>query len=98
LFGPYTGVRPSSKFIKKPRIGKSIAFPSSGEPNVKENHTTSWSGDGAVDLYLVRISDGTSAVLIEDIRGFPQSPKNAGRVPRLGHERFLTDPFQFIIY
>jgi hypothetical protein len=37
---------------------------------MKENHRRSWSRDSAIDFDSVGISDGTSAILIEDFHGF----------------------------
>jgi hypothetical protein len=40
----------------------------------------------------------TPAILAEDFRDFPQSlQENSGMVPRLGHDRFLPNPFRYII-
>jgi hypothetical protein len=37
--------------------------------------------------------------MLTEVRGFLQSLQtNAGIVPRLGHNRFLPNPFQFIIH
>jgi hypothetical protein len=43
-------------------------------------------------------SAGTPAVLTEVFHGFFEPLQvNAGRIPQLGHESFLPNPFQFII-
>lgn len=39
------------------------------------------------------------AVLSDVFRGFPQyAQENSRMVPRLGHDRVLSDPFQFVIH
>jgi hypothetical protein len=44
------------------------------------------------------ISTGTQAILSEVFCGFPQSLRvKANIIPRLDHDRFLTNPFQCII-
>jgi hypothetical protein len=46
---------------------------------------------------LVRISAGTPASLMEVIRVIPQNHQaDVGIVSRLGHDRFLQNPFQFV--
>jgi hypothetical protein len=46
----------------------------------------------------VRISDGTSAILTEVFRGYPQYLQaDAGTVPRVGHDLLLVSIFQVIL-
>jgi hypothetical protein len=45
----------------------------------------------------VRISAGTPEILPDIFHGFPKSlQKHAGILPRLGHDRFLLNPFQIL--
>jgi hypothetical protein len=45
------------------------------------------------------MSPGTLTILAEVFRSFPQSiHTDAGMAPRLVHDRFLPDPFHFIIH
>jgi hypothetical protein len=47
----------------------------------------------------VLITAGTSAFLTDVFRGFPQyAQENSWIVPRLDHDRVLSDPFQFICW
>jgi hypothetical protein len=50
-----------------------------------------------IGKYSVRISAGIPVILTEALRGFPQSLQvKVGIVLRLGHDRYLPNPFQFI--
>jgi hypothetical protein len=50
-------------------------------------------------LIYTRQNSWVPAILIEVFLGFTQSlHANYGRVPRLGHDRYLPDLFQFISY
>jgi hypothetical protein len=47
--------------------------------------------------YSVQISTGTPAILIEGFPDFPQPLReNSVTVPRLGHDRFIPNPSQFV--
>jgi hypothetical protein len=48
---------------------------------------------------VVQISALRTVISTELFRGFPQSPsKMMGQYLKLGHDRFLPHPFQFIIH
>jgi hypothetical protein len=66
-------------------------------------HRICWSSGNACRLVCrkctVRIYIGTPAVLTEVLRDFPEYLQvNAGLVSRWGHDPFLPNPLQFIIY
>jgi hypothetical protein len=57
-----------------------------------------WRGGNTPQTHII-ISDGTPASLIARFRGFLRSlEKNAIIVSSLRHERFLPNPFQFLIH
>jgi hypothetical protein len=80
-----------------PECSKSIHIPSNNHPTEAGVPVMVCSCiPGVVGLHLSRISP---AIPTELLRDFPQyTKKNSGIVSGLGHDRFLPNPFKFIVH
>jgi hypothetical protein len=66
-------------------------------------HGAGWCGGNAPDSFVfgrcfVRVSAGTLAILIKVFHGCPQSLQANAESVLLRHDRFVSNPFEFVIH